>query len=531
MDHIVTKSDEQALKEGCYFDPVQAERPIKFIHQFFRSKYIAGPITLLPWQADLIRRLYGWRNADGTIRHKRATISTAKKNGKNLIGSAVCLYELFGGSQPSPEVVSASTTASNSAQIYRELCYSIDQNELLKKHATYRDSYREIRVKSKHGKYRGFSSDAGNCEGENISCVLVDELHAHESDALFRSLEHATSSRPNGFLLCISTAGVDQSRVWYSLFKYAEQVQNGEIVDTTVLPFICTAHPEADIDDPKTWAQANPSLGTSFTEATFRKALNTAKQEGMASLLSFRRYKLNQWVAGEAAYMDPAKWDACKGFVSEEELQYAPLFLSLDGSSTTDPTSVTGCWALPDHKFFIRSHSWVCEGGARRRDKTNLPKYTQYAKQGDMTITKGEVIDHVQVKQYILAMRDRYNLRGLVMDPNKVGILGKELETAGVLVHVFPQTPKYYTSAMKNFEVAVNERRIVHEGSDLLRWALANTVVDQDPNGNCRPDRGKSTDKIDPAVTALMAFEYAHQIATTMPTEECVYNTRPVLTI
>lgn len=38
-----------------------------------------------------------------------------------------------------------------------------------------------------------------------------------------------------------------------------------------------------------------------------------------------------------------------------------------------------------------------------------------------------------------------------------------------------------------------------------LRWMMSNVAIKQDPAGNIKPDKAKSTDRIDGVVAAIMA--------------------------
>jgi len=42
-----------------------------------------------------------------------------------------------------------------------------------------------------------------------------------------------------------------------------------------------------------------------------------------------------------------------------------------------------------------------------------------------------------------------------------------------------------------------------------LRWNIDNLVVNQDPAGNLKPDKAKSTQRIDGAVALIMALDRA----------------------
>ena len=530
MEYLLTASDHKAVEEGCRFDAAAADRAVKFIETYYRPSTIGQPVKLLPWQRDLVRRLYGWKTREGKRRHRKLILSTGKKNGKNFINAGILLYELLGGVQPSPFVVSASTTRENAGQLYREMAFSVRADDKLKKLCKALDSFKEIRVKSKAARYRAFSADAGAAEGENVSALVVDELHAHQSDKLYRSLEYATIARPDGLTCIISTAGIDQSSLWFDLFKYAQAVEKGDIIDTGLLPLIFTSSPEDDIEDPAVWKKANPSLGTSFTEDDFRRDLTAAKAD-TSSLLSFRRYRLNQWVQADDAFIDPVKYDACQSPMADAELRDCPLFVGCDLSQTTDPCSVSLVWALGDRKFYVRSHAWVCEEGVKRREQTNLPKYRAFEADNVMSITKGTVNDYRAIKAFILSLRQRFNLKEVIFDQYNALEMAAELMSEGLTVFRQPQNHKHYTAPVKEFEVTVNEQRLRHDGNRLLRWALQNTRLDVDSYGNCKPSRDKSTDKIDPAISTLMAFGRAVEASVTGQPRKSIYETRSPLLI
>ena len=53
------------------------------------------------------------------------------------------------------------------------------------------------------------------------------------------------------------------------------------------------------------------------------------------------------------------------------------------------------------------------------------------------------------------------------------------------------------------------EERISHGGHKVLRWMMDNVYVRQDPAGNIKMDKEKSTEKIDAAVATVMALDRA----------------------
>jgi phage terminase large subunit-like protein len=53
------------------------------------------------------------------------------------------------------------------------------------------------------------------------------------------------------------------------------------------------------------------------------------------------------------------------------------------------------------------------------------------------------------------------------------------------------------------------EKKLAHGGQPVLRWMMDNIFVRTDPAGNLKPDKEKSTEKIDGAVATIMALDRA----------------------
>jgi len=71
------------------------------------------------------------------------------------------------------------------------------------------------------------------------------------------------------------------------------------------------------------------------------------------------------------------------------------------------------------------------------------------------------------------------------------------------------------------------EGKIAHGGHETLRWNMDNVFVRTDPAGNIKPDKEKSTEKIDGAIALIMALNRA----LTAKDTDSVYNHRGILII
>lgn len=82
--YIRTKSDEQALAEGCYWDQSSVDWVLQFFKTFLKQskgRWGGKPFDLLPWQIDLISQLYGWKTKEGFRRYRFCYVEIPKKNG------------------------------------------------------------------------------------------------------------------------------------------------------------------------------------------------------------------------------------------------------------------------------------------------------------------------------------------------------------------------------------------------------------------------------------------------------------------
>ena len=81
----------------------------------------------------------------------------------------------------------------------------------------------------------------------------------------------------------------------------------------------------------------------------------------------------------------------------------------------------------------------------------------------------------------------------------------------GVVLPLVPfiQGYKSYSPAIREFEVAVTEGRLIHGGHPVLRWCISNTVLIHQagtPQQNRKPEKRRTYGRIDLAVAAIMAI-------------------------
>ena len=120
----------------------------------------------------------------------------------------------------------------------------------------------------------------------------------------------------------------------------------------------------------------------------------------------------------------------------------------------------------------------------------------------------------------------RFNIQKLAYDPwNSSQIIPKLVER-GLPCESFTQTIGNFALPTKEFERIVLKGIVDHYDNPVARWMLSNVVIKEDVNGNRRPDKAKSSEKIDGIVAAIMALG---QWMSDNAVQESVYATRGIV--
>ena len=103
----------------------------------------------------------------------------------------------------------------------------------------------------------------------------------------------------------------------------------------------------------------------------------------------------------------------------------------------------------------------------------------------------------------------------------------QNLEGMGFTVVPFGQGFKDMSPPTKELMKLTLEQKIAHGAHPVLRWNMDNIFIRTDPAGNIKPDKEKSTEKIDGAVATIMALDRAQRVGITGGTS--IYDERGIL--
>jgi phage terminase large subunit-like protein len=224
---------------------------------------------------------------------------------------------------------------------------------------------------------------------------------------------------------------------------------------------------------------------------------------------------LNQWfTAVEARWLSLEAWDACQPGLrapqsdSDEGGRYVGIppkraFLGLDLSTTTDLTALV--ILLPDGQngYDVKAEFWCPADHLAERSRRDRVPYQLWSEQGYLHATPGNVVDYSAIEVRLHVLMREYEVVEVGVDPwNARGLVAK-LQADGIPAVEVAQTMANLTSASKALETLVLSGKLRHDGQPILRWCVSNAVVDTDGNGNLKPSKKRSAERID-GVSALV---------------------------
>jgi phage terminase large subunit-like protein len=291
------------------------------------------------------------------------------------------------------------------------------------------------------------------------------------------------------------------------MHEYSEAILAGTIEDDTFLPVIYKADPDDDWTKESTWKKANPGYGTICTEAYFVDAVNKAKANP-SMINSFLRLHLNIWTSAETSWIPDDIFMKGDKPIPFDRLPNLPAYGGLDLASTQDLTAFALLFRDDEKKcFYLIVHQFVNSEKAHSKKLAAGIDYIHYHREGDITITPGNVTDYRIVKQHILDQCAKYDVREIGYDPRFSTYIVAELVEDDIVMVPMAQNITTMNGPTKEFEMEVMRGNIIHGGNKCLRWQMGCAVIYTDVNENKRVTKEqKDNKKVDGVIASIIAM-------------------------
>jgi phage terminase large subunit-like protein len=508
---------------GLTFDETAATRGIAFFPELLRHAD-GAPFTLAPFQAFIVGSLFGWKTA-GVRRFRHLFLATAKGGGKSPLAAGIALAILFLDEEPGSELYCAAVTREQAGVQFRDCSRMAAGSPALARQLDITDH--NIAHRSTGSFIRPVSSEARALDGKRVAVALIDELMEHPNSDVYDKMRAGTKTRKQPLIVCTTNAGYDKHSVAWRLHEYSVRVLDGMHQNDGWLAYIaaldaCEACRAAGHEQPaedcpdcdqwtdeRVWEKANPlvdrALPRTYLREQVEEALAMPSKENIVKRLNF-----SLWTSASVRWLPSDAWAACGDLrVTAAALRGRPCIGGLDLSETRDLTAMVLLFPDVAGGYTVLPFFWCPEEDIRQRAQRDHVPYDEWARDGWLEATPGNVVDYAVLHARILALGQAYEIREIGFDPWRARQLAAQLVADGVPMVESPQTLAHVSPAARDLERLLLSRQLRHGHHPVLDWCAGNVVVEVDANGNIRPSKRKSTERIDGVSALVMALARA----------------------
>ena len=498
----LTNSNEE---HTYIFDVEKAHKPINFIERICKQSkgiWSGKPLKLELFQKAFLESLFGFVDEKtGLRKYKKAIFFVARKNGKSVLDSAIATYMLTRDNEGGAEIYSIATKKEQSKIVWEESKRMIRKSPSLA--SKIRCLIGGIYYDATDSFFRALASDSNSLDGLNAHLVIADEVHAWKDKNLLDVMYDSMSARTQPILLETSTMGTIRQNVFDIEYDYAAQVIDGVVQDESLLPIIYELDKESEWVDEECWYKANPALGVIKSVKDLREKVERAKANPieLVNLLckdfNIRQNSMNAWLSfddlnNEKIYTD---W------------KDTYCIAGVDLSSTTDLTCST-LLGVKNKEIRVKQMYWIPTNLLERKVQDDRIPYDKWLKAGWLRLSGESKIDYHDVTNWFLEQVREYDLRPLWVgyDSWNAEYWKNEMEGLGFNMVEVRQGMKTMSSPMKIMKADLIDKKINYNNNPILKWCLSNTIVKIDSNENIQPDKEKSRQRIDGAVSLIDAY-------------------------
>jgi phage terminase large subunit-like protein len=517
------------LADKIYMNYDRAEAVINFIESLkVPEGMLQGQqFRLRDWQKKMIYEVYGPAWVKNDLRVVRKVIySVAKKNGKTPLVATIGLTHLCGPeAKKNEQLYSAAYEREQASITYRYMRQMVEMDEDLSSALNVKNSIKEVEYTRGGSVFKALSSEIKGKHGIGPALLVFDELAQFGADREFYdTLNQGMGAHLEPLMWIISTQAKDDNAVLSQEIDYALKVQNGEIEDPTVRLYLFTAPEECDLMDEEAMKAANPALDDFLSREDLVGSASVAKAMPSAEP-GFRNLRLNQRVETNSPFLSRSIFELCGAL--PDDFSGKTVTCGLDLSAKTDLTAFIVMFR-EDEVFHVHCFFWTPEEGLSDRARRDRTPYDLWVRQGFIETTPGRTVDYEWVAVRMGEILGDCDVDGIFFDRWRIDVLKKELDRIGLDLPLEPygQGFKDQSPALEAMEAAFLNGKIAHGNNPVLKMCAANAVIVQDPSGNRKLDKAKSTGRIDGMAALSNAFGNAQYQENEGPS---VYENRGVL--
>lgn len=468
---LVDKVVEAFETEDIYVDTEQLAR---YMH--LCKTYI--PFDLFPWQKFSIALHDCTYRRDGSPRWPDLFCMIGRGAGKDgtIATEAFLLTSPYNGIKQYDVDICANNEEQSVRPVQDLTGFFEDPKNTRKIKRFYRWTKEKVTCTKTGSTIKGRTNSPKGKDGLRSGIVVFNEIHQYPNYDNINVFTTGLGKKKHPRRSYYTTNGDVRGGPLDDLLTDSREILKGIIPDNGLMPFLCQLDDPAEVDDPKNWAKANPSLPylpdlQRETEKEYREW-----KQNPDRLPAFMSKRMN--LPAKAKETAVAEWDRIAATNKElPDLRGWECTAGIDYSKTTDWMAVNLHFRDGDQRYDINK-AWICRE-SRDLHRLKCP-WREWAKTDLLEYVDDIEIHPGIIAEYIQEMGKIYRIKSVAVDSYRYALL------ADALAKVKFRRENKNLVIVKQYDiikvVPVIDHCFLHGyftwgDNPVLRWATNNTKV------------------------------------------------------
>ena len=347
-------------------------------------------------------------------------------------------------------------------------------------------------------------------QGLNVKMSTVDEwLSGDIREDVVGCIEQGASKVDDYLIVAISSEGTVRNGAGDTVKMELMDILKGEYENKHVSIWYYKLDSVDEVSDPNKWMKANPNIGKTVSYETYQLDVERAeKVPAVRNDILAKRFGLPM--------------EGFTYFFTYDEIQRhhkrdfweMPCAVGADLSQGDDFCAFTFLFPLGDERFGVKTRNYITERTLNKLQLATRLKYNDFIDEGSLMVMDGTVLDMMQVYEDVdnYIAECKYDVRCIGYDPYnaKEFIERWQMENGPFGIEKVIQGVKTESVPLGELKKLAEQRMLLFD-QQLMEFAMGNSIVLEDTNGNRKLYKKRNEEKID-AVAALMDAYVAYKL-------------------
>jgi phage terminase large subunit-like protein len=456
---------------------------------------VGKPVKLTKHQRGWIKQIYDTPT-------RLFILSMARKNAKTALSAFLLLLHLCGPeAKPNSQLYSAAQSREQAAILFALAAKVVRMSPDLSEYVLIRDTAKQLFCTEMGTLYRALSAEASTAYGLSPAFTIHDELGQVRGPRfeLYEALETASAAQDSPLSIVISTQAPTDADL---LSLLIDDALTG--ADPRQKVVLHTAPMDLEPFSDEAIRAANPHFDDFMNQDEVRRQAADAKRMPSREN-SYRNLILNQRVEAHNPFVSRAIWE--ENGAQPEPLEGKTVYGGLDLSSVSDLTSLV----LVSEEGDVHPRFWLPEEGLAEKSRNDRVPYDVWADQGLLLTTPGRAIEYEFIAHELRKVFDTCHVVALAFDRAMMRFLKPWLVRVGFTEEELAKFVEFgqgfmsMSPALRELEARLLGGKLKHGEHPVLTMCAMNAAIVQDPAGNRKFTKAKSSGRIDGMVSLAMA--------------------------